>query len=250
MDVQKKSIQKHNNILMDYIFKKCDAFSVTKRYDQHKEENETTINTISLLEKCLPKDLINNYSKKYLDKLYNQFKDNDLIFNEAYKEKYECKHSGFSDKFFDELKEMNREVCIKESIDWLYYDNVTNNWLSKNKENIILKKEDIIPTGLIMEGFHISTTYFLKLTKELQEEILSKNSLYDWCFPYSVEDICFYENGRCWLLSVAHEEICDIFCENEEEYEYLKSIGIKFVDNKFTSIPPEYIIYEDYNNMN
>ncbi len=82
--------------------------------------------------------------------------------------------------------------------------------------------------------------------QEENKELLNKKSIYDWCFLTSLEDLCFYKNGYCWLYSVAHEEICDIFCENEEEYEYLKSIGIKFVDDKFVPTPKEQLIYEEY----
>lgn len=82
--------------------------------------------------------------------------------------------------------------------------------------------------------------------QEENKELLNKKSIYDWCFLTSLEDLCFYKNGYCWLYSVGHEEICDIFCENEEEYEYLKSIGIKFVDDKFVPTPKEQLIYEKY----
>ncbi len=67
-----------------------------------------------------------------------------------------------------------------------------------------------------------------------------------WLNPNFPEDIAFFRNGYCWLYSVAHEEICDIYCENEEEYEYLKLIGIEFVDDEFVPTPKAELYYEEY----
>lgn len=89
-------------------------------------------------------------------------------------------------------------------------------------------------------------THFYRLGNELKEYLLSNKNLYNWLEPKYPEDICFYKNGYCWLYSVTHEEICDIYCENEEEYEYLKSIGIEFVEDKFVPTPKEELYYEEY----
>lgn len=87
---------------------------------------------------------------------------------------------------------------------------------------------------------------FYRTTQQLENYILSKQCLYDWLNPMYPEDISLFKNGYCWLYSVAHEEICDIYCENEEEYEYLKSIGIEFVDDEFVPTPKEELYYEEY----
>lgn len=39
---------------------------------------------------------------------------------------------------------------------------------------------------------------------------------------YFVKDNCY------WLLYIGHEKMGDIFCKNEEKYNYLKSIGLEF----------------------
>lgn len=89
---------------------------------------------------------------------------------------------------------------------------------------------------------------FLKTTPELKEYILENHDLYAWLNPKYPEDISFFKDRYCWLYSIAHEELCFIYCKDEEEYEYLKSIGIEFVEDKFVPTPYEELYYEDYNN--
>lgn len=90
---------------------------------------------------------------------------------------------------------------------------------------------------------------FYKTNKELEEYVLSNSNLYSWLNPDYPEDISFFKNGYCWLYSVAHEEMCDIYCENEEEYNYLKSIGIEFMDDKFIEISNNELYFENYDNI-
>ncbi len=87
---------------------------------------------------------------------------------------------------------------------------------------------------------------FLKTVPELKEYVLENQDLYAWLNPKYLEDISFFKNGYCWLYSIAHEKMCMIFCENEEEYIYLKSIGIEFAEDHFISTPKEELYYENY----
>ena len=87
---------------------------------------------------------------------------------------------------------------------------------------------------------------FYKLDDKVKEYLLSNKDLYNWLNPEYPEDISFFKNGYCWLRSVSHEGICDIYCENEEEYEYLRSIGIRFREKEFTPTPIDKLYYEDY----
>ena len=41
------------------------------------------------------------------------------------------------------------------------------------------------------------------------------------------------------MKSVAHEKLCNIYCESEEEYEYLKSIGVEFYEKEYVPISYE-----------
>ncbi len=87
---------------------------------------------------------------------------------------------------------------------------------------------------------------FFKSSKEVKDYLLCNKNLYNWLNPQYPEDISFFKNGYCWLYSVAHEEMCDIYCESNEEYEYLKSMGIEFFEKKFEPTLKKYLYYEDY----
>ncbi len=88
--------------------------------------------------------------------------------------------------------------------------------------------------------------YFYRFSAEVKRFLLTNDDLYNWLNPEHPEDISLFKDGYCWLYSVAHEEMCDIYCRNEEEYEYLKSIGIEFYEDKFVPTPKEKLYYEDY----
>lgn len=90
---------------------------------------------------------------------------------------------------------------------------------------------------------------FFKTDKELEKYMLSNSDLYAWLNPNYPEDISFFKDGYCWLYSVAHEEMCDIYCESVEEYNYLRSIGIEFIDDKFIEISNTELYFENYNNL-
>lgn len=68
----------------------------------------------------------------------------------------------------------------------------------------------------------------MRFSKELKKELLSKNSIFDWVSPLSIDDVKFYKKWEPWLFSTTHEEQCYIYYTNEKEHNYLKSIGIKF----------------------
>lgn len=77
------------------------------------------------------------------------------------------------------------------------------------------------------------TKYFFKLDKELKDFFLEKNSIEDWIYYKELEDLSFYrgkDESSCLFRSVSHEELSWINWDSSEEYEYLKSIGIKTID--------------------
>lgn len=61
--------------------------------------------------------------------------------------------------------------------------------------------------------------------------------LYNWIYPYLPEDLCFYKEGKCYLSSVAHEKLCWIYTEDEDEIKALKETGLKFTEMPFEEAP-------------
>lgn len=88
---------------------------------------------------------------------------------------------------------------------------------------------------------------YFKPSGKVKEFLLSVNSLYSGrFFNQYVEDLSFFKDGYCLLYSITHEKICWIAVETKEEYKYLKSIGIKFYEDKFIPTLKEDLYYEEY----
>ncbi len=232
--------------LLDYAFSKCDTISIIKYCDQHSQENNEIIKIILSKSQYTINDIVSKYSEKLIEEMYNHFIDDSVIVDDEYKKKFEKRiDENFDKEHAERFKKRNRQLCIWHALGFTVYNALSDRWSKQYKNNIIIKKEKSI-SDIDYNLIPYTNTYYMKLDKHIKQEILNKNSIYDWRFPTSLEDLCFYKNDYCWLYSVAHEEICDIFCENEEEYEYLKSIGIEFVDDKFVPSPKEQLIYEEY----
>ena len=91
-----------------------------------------------------------------------------------------------------------------------------------------------------------SNILFYKFDEDLVEFLLKNDNLYNWLNPDFPEDIAFFKDGYCWLYSVAHEDICDIYCKDRKEYEELKAIGIEFYEKDFEVMPKEKLYFEKY----
>ena len=97
------------------------------------------------------------------------------------------------------------------------------------------------------DGFQqLFEVLFYETSDEVKEYLLTNRNLYNWLNPKYPEDLAFFKDGYCWLYSVAHEEMCEIYCEDKEEYEYLKSIGIEFWEKEFVPTPREDLYFENY----
>ena len=92
----------------------------------------------------------------------------------------------------------------------------------------------------------VSVVQFYKFDDSLKEYLLTKKNFYSWCNPKFPEDIAFFKDGYCWLYSVAHEEMCDIYYKDRKEYEEMKNIGIEFYKKKFKPIPKKKFYFERY----
>lgn len=228
--------------LLDYAFSKCDVISLTRYCNQHSQQSNAIMKIILSKSHYTKSDIVNNYSDQLIEEIYNDFLDNPVIFDDEFKRKYEPNGREEVRRNMDgQIYLDNRRACIWHALGFTVYNELGNRWLKLYKNQIIFSKKNILNDNL----FH-SMVYYIKLDKHMEQEILNKKSIYNWCFPTSLEDICFYKNGYCWLYSVAHEEMCFIYCETEEEYKYLKSIGIEFADDQFVPTPKEQLIYEEY----
>ena len=202
MLVMKNINLEENQDFLNYILKKCNIISLTKYHDQHSEQHSRIINIILTSGKYSKEDILNVELINNPNKIYNDFKDNEEIFNSDYKNIYEY-----------------------------FYNYVANRFIDKFKD-IIIKKEEVLLTS----GVHHSTIYYFKLNDDIKKELILKKSIYKWQYPYSMEDISFYLDDYCYLHSIAHEDICEIYYDSEEEFKYLKSMGIEFNNENYIPI--------------
>ena len=87
---------------------------------------------------------------------------------------------------------------------------------------------------------------FYKFDDTLTDFLLTNKNLYNWLNSNYPEDVAFFKDGYCWLYSVAYEDICDIYCTDEAEYDTLKEIGIEFYENKFEPTAKGQLYFEQY----
>ncbi len=222
--------------LMNYIFNKCAIFSLFDLGDYHAKSTKKSLDIILSTENYTADDIMKNYSDDFLNMVYEKFKDNKQIFDKPR-------------VFGSQIEEENyKRAFTSNKVKIFYYNQMKIKWLQENKDNMIYNQKEYYYTD--DDGIdHYSDIYYFRLTRKFRQEIISKKSIYNWQYPNSLlEDICFFKsNGDCWLKSVTHEKLCIIYCENNEEYEYLKSIGIKFFDKELKPTKMEKWRYSDGN---
>lgn len=206
--------------LIEYAVKKCNKFSLLQYLFQKPVQyniiiSELKNNNPTLLEKNCADNV---------NKIYKIYSDDIRLFD---------------DKYYLEHENINVENAKKGFIEQIlkYYKNdiKSKKILSNNKKSIILK-EDIFSDvlGCLYQTIYTfkidnGTTKLLKNMRLFSEENMYNDSIIGGC----LEDLCLYKNEHCWLDSVSHEDICDIYCDSEQEYEYLKSIGIEFYEDHY-----------------
>lgn len=138
-----------------------------------------------------------------------------------------------------------KQACLKNNMVMFAFYKKDIKKLEKDLlpfQKYILKKIDKSNHNLIYQpNMYI---IFYRLNADLQEYLLSNKSLYKLDFPNYPTDISFFKDGVCWLNSITHEEICNICVESEEEFDYLRSIGIELLEKSFRQINEEEIITE------
>lgn len=208
--------------MLPYIFEHCDEVLFAKRYDIWKEENAKLIDSISLLTDInKPLNLI-DYDILLKSDVINSILDSEgvLTGDIEYRKRY------LSTRINDILSWRNYNTFISKFID---------KYQPLSASNYTFHEDYMKETKFY--GFCYKTIYIFKLNAELKELLLNSSSIYEWKWPYKIEDICFIRNKDIWLYTISNKHICEIFCENDRELEYLKSIGIEF-ESEFTKNKP------------
>lgn len=210
--------------LLEYIINKSNLFSLSIYSDQHFQENRECLDIIVSNSNYSKEKILSEYSNELRDEIYEQFKDNKEIFNQEYVNWFEKDY--VIDKYY------NRKSTIYSAIDSFVYENRTKKFLKKYKNNIVKNNETVF--GEPIDDFIplCVTDYIFELNEEMIK-VINEKDLIDWKYPNSLEDLCFIKDNYYIFFSISHEDDYNIYCDNEEEYEYLKSIGVEFYKDHF-----------------
>lgn len=144
---------------------------------------------------------------------------------------------GFNDELKNQLMDNITEVEKKLKASFIKKINRSNWVFHESKMELFHEPE------MTLEEFQKQfTIYFYKFTEEVKEYLLSNLKIFTWLNPRYPEDVSFFRKGECLFYTITHEEICDIVVENKEEFEYLKSIGVKFLEKEYASLDKKNIL--------
>ena len=170
-----------------------------------------------------------NWSKsKCVNKIYDEIKDKPNMPWEEDLKKFKKMMENIKNPYTQEELDKMDEFTIKETIEIMLFIVVGNeDYEQKMYEYINRLQNNIIKTDKCECKPYWSNydTYYLKIDDFLENQLLKNRALYEWDFPNLPSNICFYKNDKLWLETIAHEEICRIYTEDEEEIEYLKELG-------------------------
>lgn len=212
--------------IIEYAVNKFNVFSLNKRNNQFEYVRDKCINICNIIFSDLffTEDIVfNNYSENLINRICEKYKNDQRI---CEVEKNYIKNiiiNKYRQNIENIEEYMNDSIpyTIRYSLEMFMYNKTCEIFNNKYKKYKIEKcnygnmENDVV-------------TYYFKLNDESKSILFSKKNIYDWVSPLSLEDLCIYKDDSMWLYSVAHENICDIVCENNDEYEYLKSIGVEF----------------------
>lgn len=220
MQVKKINNNAYKKLIM-YAYEICNKVELKKikHFVVNKEKKQEILKIIISNPKFTKENLIKNYSEKTLDDIYFEYKDDNRFFcDNEIRKKLHYKN----DVEYQNVLTKYKKSYINSIIELFLYNERCSKFLEKYDNNII----DKIST-------EYEEYYYFKMDKHFIDFFMNEtDNIYDFTFPYNLENLCIYINDDIWLESVADDKLCFINCRTEEEYEKLKSFGINFVKEK------------------
>lgn len=228
-----------NNIyknLITYCCRTCNMITLQVEIDklEDADEQERYKYILSNLKDIPIEDVRDNwYKEEFVNKVCNYLKDaNNMPWEEQLKE---WKNILEDEECMKENIEKINNSIIKDYIEHMLYVTVGYNdyqrrmkqYVNKFRNNIIK-----IDKGIYKEGWKNYDTYYFSINNLLEQELLNRNSLFEWNFPVLPSNLCFYRNKKKWMETISHEEICRIYIDSQKEFEELKKIGVKLEEEK------------------
>jgi len=134
-----------------------------------------------------------------------------------------------NNKLYPELEIGHYEI-IEDLLFEVYYDNA-NRLVERLFGNHIIKT--ILDTKYLTSIYGSERKiYLIKMSQEVVDNLRFTYSLFAWKFPFLPEDICLFSEDKCWLHSIAHEEICWGYDNSKDIKSILKKMKIKFFEEQ------------------
>lgn len=215
--------------LIKYSIDNNNYISFFVQYNRCHPCSEYIVKVIFKEENMDKETFFNTYVLKDIQKLSIQYKHVDKIQKliQPYFNVFQGKNIPFENFV---------EVYITVALTDTFYKYYSQKELDNYMNELIYEKKHFYGKNNDLLGI----TYYFKIDEHIKSSVLlNKKNLWDFVYPYSLEDISFLKDNQYWLKSVAHEKICVIYCESEEEYEYLKSIGVEFYEDRYIPVTEE-----------
>lgn len=194
----------------------------------HEKEDKREIKKICKLLNIPLEEIIKNYnSSNFIGNLCNKLKDQKRITRKWTNSlKRIEKKNYFSKKEIEAIKQehikMNIEDIILGSIGKTIYDDKIIK-IEGLLEKDFIKKEMFLKHSRFVNDYNI---YYYRISKTIENLLINQKGLYTR-FPEFPEDIKFLKDDNIWIEIISHEEICRINVKDENEYNYLQSLGLE-----------------------
>ena len=202
------------------------SFNVVIRI-AHEKEIEKEFNKLCVLLEVDKEEVIKNYNNPdFIDNIFYKLKNRKGIIR-----KWTNPLKGIERKFKkEEIREI-KDRHIKMDIENIIFKNagkiIFNDRMKeirKKLEEDFIKIESIVNNSKVMNDYDV---YYYKNSNRVETLLMNQERLYNMIFPNFPEDIRFFKNDYNWFKTISHEEIALISIKDLEEYNYLKSIGLK-----------------------
>lgn len=82
----------------------------------------------------------------------------------------------------------------------------------------------------ISEFGYMTKVWVIRLENSVVNYLKEKEHFFEWQYSNGPEDLCFYKKGtsKCWMATVAHEKIAQIYGETAEDIQFLDKLQIPY----------------------
>lgn len=163
---------------------------------------------------------------KFIREIYNQLKN---MKNSPLEKRIKNFYEGIDKNTFKkEEKEKIERFLIKDTINYMIYIIIEVDIYNENVKKFMKEIEKNLLKVKYKADYRKEDVYYYKIDDYIKNKLLEAHQLYEWNFPNRLADLSFYRGEKIWMETIAHEGICRIYTNQQEEIQKLKKMGLKF----------------------